>query len=324
MAAPNTRGGKSSILRQTPDDVVVVSALRTPITKAKKGGLKDVVPDDLLLTVFKGVIKQSGIDPKYIEDVAVGTVLCPGGGANIARMAALAAGIPHTAAVNTVNRQCSSGLTSINQIALEIQTGEIDIGMTIHYGPGVFPERFSDEVMSNQEAADCLVPMGITSENVATEYKVSRAKQDEFAASSYQKAFKAQKEGKFRDEIVPVVVKDENGNEKTVDKDDGFRDGVTAESLGQAQACFQEGCMLRGYGLQVSDGAAAVLLARRSVAKKLGLPILGRFVTRLSGKAYAVDNACGDCFLPDEREPKEEVTYNCILKVLSIEAPNPR
>ncbi|KAH8920115.1 thiolase [Atractiella rhizophila] len=287
MAAPNTRGGKSSILRQTPDDVVVVSALRTPITKAKKGGLKDVVPDDLLLTVFKGVIKQSGIDPKYIEDVAVGTVLCPGGGANIARMAALAAGIPHTAAVNTVNRQCSSGLTSINQIALEIQTGEIDIGigagvesMTIHYGPGVFPERFSDEVMSNQEAADCLVPMGITSENVATEYKVSRAKQDEFAASSYQKAFKAQKEGKFRDEIVPVVVKDENGNEKTVDKDDGFRDGVTAESLGKLKPAFKkDGSTHAGNASQVSDGAAAVLLARRSVAKKLGLPILGRFVT---------------------------------------------
>lgn len=267
--------------------VVIVSALRTPITKAKKGGLAEACPEDLLAAVFKGVIAESKIDPKLIEDVAVGNVLPPGGGATVARMAALYAGIPNTAAVNTLNRQCSSGLATVNQIAMEISSGQIDIGigagvesMTQNYGAGVMPERFSDAVMENEEAADCLAPMGITSENVAEEYGVTRAKQDAFAAQSYQRAFKAQSEGKFKSEIVTVKYNDTDGNERVVDKDDGIRDGVTAESLAKLKPAFKkDGTTHAGNASQVSDGAAAVLLARRSVAKKLGLPIKGKFVT---------------------------------------------
>lgn len=155
--------------------------------------------------VLKGVIAQSKIDPKLVEDVAVGNVLPPGGGATVARMATLWAGIPNTAAVNTLNRQCSSGLATVNQIANQIALGQIDVGigagvesMTQNYGAGVMPEKFSDEVMANEEAADCLMPMGITSENVAKEYNISRQKQDEFAAKSFGKAAKAQKDGKFK------------------------------------------------------------------------------------------------------------------------------
>lgn len=279
--------GKQAILGKNDDDVVIISALRTPITKAKKGGLAEACPEDLLAAVFKGVIAESKIDPKLIEDVAVGNVLPPGGGATVARMAALFSGIPNTAAVNTLNRQCSSGLASVNQIAMEISSGQIDIGigagvesMTQNYGAGVMPERFSDAVMENEEAADCLAPMGITSENVAEEYGVTRAKQDAFAAQSYQRAFKAQSEGKFKSEIVTVKYNDTDGNERTVDKDDGIRDGVTAESLGKLKPAFKkDGSTHAGNASQVSDGAAAVLLARRSVAKKLGLPIKGKFVT---------------------------------------------
>lgn len=279
--------GKQAILGKHDDDVVIVSALRTPITKAKKGGLAEACPEDLLAAVFKGVIAESKIDPKLIEDVAVGNVLPPGGGATVARMAALYSGIPNTAAVNTLNRQCSSGLATVNQIAMEISSGQIDIGigagvesMTQNYGAGVMPERFSDAVMENEEAADCLAPMGITSENVAEEYGVTRAKQDAFAAQSYQRAFKAQSEGKFKSEIVTVKYNDTDGNERTVDKDDGIRDGVTAESLAKLKPAFKkDGTTHAGNASQVSDGAAAVLLARRSVAKKLGLPIKGKFVT---------------------------------------------
>ncbi|PWN37134.1 thiolase, partial [Meira miltonrushii] len=279
--------GKQAILGKHDDDVVIISALRTPVTKAKKGGLAEACPEDMLAAVFKGVIAESKIDPKLIEDVAVGNVLPPGGGATVARMAALYSGIPNTAAVNTLNRQCSSGLASVNQIAMEIQSGQIDVGigagvesMTQNYGAGVMPERFSDAVMENEEAADCLAPMGITSENVAEEYGVTRAKQDAFAAQSYQRAFKAQSEGKFKSEIVTVKYNDTDGNERTVDKDDGIRDGVTAESLAKLKPAFKkDGTTHAGNASQVSDGAAAVLLARRSVAKKLGLPIKGKFVT---------------------------------------------
>lgn len=279
--------GKQNVLAKNDEDVVIVSALRTPVTKAKKGGLAEACPEDMLGHVLKGVIAQSKVDPKLIQDVAVGNVLPPGGGATVARMATLWAGIPNTAAVNTLNRQCSSGLASVNQIAMEIALGQIDIGigagvesMTQNYGAGVMPERFSDAVMDNEEAADCLMPMGITSENVAEKYGIDRKKQDEFAAKSYQKAFKAQADGKFKSEIVSVKYNDSDGNERTADKDDGIRDGVTAESLGKLKAAFKkDGSTHAGNASQVSDGAAAVLLARRSVAKKLGLPILGKFVT---------------------------------------------
>ncbi|KAK8844734.1 hypothetical protein IAR55_006584 [Kwoniella newhampshirensis] len=284
--------GRARLLINSADDVVVISAVRTAVTKAKKGGFKDCLPEDLLAAVFQETLKRSKIDPSKIEDIAVGNVLPPGGGANVARMAQLYAGIPYTTPINTVNRQCSSGLTAVAQIANEIKSGEIDIGigagvehMTAHYGAGVLPERMSDEVLSNPDAADCLIPMGITSENVAKQYNVSRDVQDTFAANSFAKAAEAQKLGKFKSEIVPVKVKwsdpkSEEEKEIIVDADDGIREGVTKEGLSKLKPAFsKEGTTHAGNASQVSDGAAAVLLARRSVAQKLGLPILGKFVT---------------------------------------------
>ncbi|TYJ57448.1 hypothetical protein B9479_001765 [Cryptococcus floricola] len=276
--------GRARLLINSADDVVIVAA-------AKKGGFKDCLPEDLLSAVFTEVVKRGNVDPAKIEDVAVGNVLPPGGGANVARMAQLYAGIPYTTPINTVNRQCSSGLTAVAQIANEIKSGEIDIGigagvehMSAHYGAGVLPERISDDVLSNQQAADCLVPMGITSENVAKEYGISRDVQDTFAANSFGKAAAAQKAGKFKEEIIPVKVKwtdpkTEEEKEIIVDADDGIRAGVTKDSLAKLKPAFsKDGFTHAGNASQVSDGAAAVLLARRSVAQKLGLPILGKYV----------------------------------------------
>jgi len=279
--------GKNAVLAKHDDDVVIVSALRTPITKAKKGGLAQACPEELLGNAIKGVLAQSKLDPKLVEDVAVGNVLPPGGGATVARMGALWAGLPNTTAVNTLNRQCSSGLATCNQIANQIAMGQIDIGigagvesMTMGYGAGVMPEKMSDAVMENEEAADCLMPMGITSENVAKQFGVSREKQDKFAAESYAKAVAAQKAGKFKSEIVTVTYRDDEGNERSISSDDGIREGVTAESLAKLKPAFDKnGSTHAGNASQISDGAAAVLLARRSVAKKLGLPIIGKFVT---------------------------------------------
>ncbi|KAF9256550.1 thiolase [Marasmius fiardii PR-910] len=282
---------RSRILQQNDNDVVIVSVIRTAITKAKKGGFKDTRPEEMLTHVLKHVYTTANLDPKRIDDIAVGNVLPPSGGATAARMAALAAGIPNTTAINTVNRQCSSGLSAVNQIANEILTGQIDIGigagvesMTFGYGPSAQVDGHSDEVLKNQEAEDCLLPMGITSENVASDYKVSRAKQDAFAALSFQKAAKAQKANRFNGEILPIKAtvinpKTEASQQVVVDKDDGVRDGVTKESLSKLKPAFaKDGSTHAGNASQVSDGAAAVLLARRSVAKKLGLPIVGKFV----------------------------------------------
>ncbi|WFC99385.1 acetyl-CoA C-acyltransferase [Malassezia yamatoensis] len=281
-----TQTGKENILAKHDDDVVIVAALRSAVTKARKGGLAQAAPEEILGNVLKAVIKQSGVDPKLIEDVAIGNVLPPGGGATSARQAALWAGIPNSAAVNTVNRQCSSGLATVNQIANEILTHQIDLGigggvesMTLNYGAGVMPSKMSDTVLENEEAADCMMPMGITSENVAKQHNVTRDKQDAFAAESFRRAHEAQKAGKFKSEIVPIKYVDDDGNERSVNEDDGIRGGVTKESLAKLKPAFSaDGCTHAGNASQVSDGAAAVILARRSFAKKNNLPILAKYV----------------------------------------------
>lgn len=157
--------------------------------------------------------------------------------------------------------------------------------MTHGYGAKAMANSFSEKVLANQESEDCLIPMGITSENVAAAYNITRETQDAFAANSFQKAAAAQKAGKFKDEIVPITVKivdpkTEKEHEIVVDADDGIRDGVTAQSLAKLKPAFSPtGSTHAGNASQVSDGAAAVLLARRSVAKRLGLPIVGKYVT---------------------------------------------
>ncbi|KAJ6606644.1 Thiolase, N-terminal domain-containing protein [Mycena vulgaris] len=302
---------KAAILAKHDDDVVIVAAIRSALTKGKKGGFKDTNPEEILSHVLAHVYKSVNLDPKLIEDISVGNVLPAAGGASAARMAALHAGIPNTASINTVNRQCSSGLTAISQIANEIKSGMIDIGigagvesMTKGYGAAAMPPGYSEAVLETQEAADCLIPMGITSENVAADYSISREVQDAFAAHSFQKAAKAQKEGRFKAEILPIKVtwidpKTEEEKKIVVDFDDGVRDGVTKESLAKLKPAFsKDGSTHAGNASQVSDGAAAVLLARRSVAKKLGLPIIGKYIAAATigvpprimgvGPAYAI------------------------------------
>ena len=124
-----SKGGKAQVLSQSDNDVVIVAAVRSAITKGMKGGFKDTRPEEYLSAILGAVVKNSGIDPALVEDIAVGNVLPPGGGALTARMAALAAGIPETVPVSTVNRQCSSGLQAVNTIAGEISSGQIDIGI---------------------------------------------------------------------------------------------------------------------------------------------------------------------------------------------------
>ncbi|CAG8740804.1 12294_t:CDS:2 [Gigaspora rosea] len=277
--------------QKSPEDVVVVVAVRTPMTKSKKGGFKDTLPEELLAAVFKAVLDKSKIDPNLIQDIAVGNVLPPGGGATVARAAALYAGIPDTCALNTVNRQCSSGLQAVAQIAHEIALDQIEIGigagvesMTFGYGAGAMPSDTSEKVFSHQPSADCLLPMGITSENVSKDFGITRAQQDAFACESHKKAAAAQAAGLFKDEIIPVEVKwtDPKSEEEktiTVSADDGIRKDTTIEGLAKLKPAFaKDGATTAGTSSQVSDGAAAVLLMKRKTAEKLGLPILGKFI----------------------------------------------
>jgi len=224
--------------------------------------------------------------------VAVGSVLAPGGGATEYRAAALVAGFPETTAVKSLNRQCSSGLQACADIANAIRSGMIEIGvgagvesMSSQYGPGAVTE-FSELLESHPEAKNCKVPMGVLGEKMAKDRSISRKDQDAFAASSYQKALKAQQAGKFDDEIEPLTdvkyVDPKTDEEKTITvaKDDGIRDGITAESLAEIKPAFaKDGSIHAGNASQISDGAAAVLLMRRSTAERLGQEIVGKFVS---------------------------------------------
>ena len=282
--------GRESILKKSSDDIVVTCALRTPFTKGGKGGLKDTAAADLLVHTFKSLISRSKIDPSLVEDIAVGNVLAPGGGATEFRAAALAAGFPESTAVKALNRQCSSGLQACVDIANAISTGMIEIGigsgvesMSLQYGPSAVTE-FSELLDSHPEAKNCKVPMGVLSEKMAKDRNISRDVQDAFAARSYQRAAKAQQEGKFDEEIAPLTVqytdpKTDETKTITVSKDDGIRPGVTAESLSKIKPAFaKDGSIHGGNASQISDGAAAVLLMKRSTAERLGQKIMGKYV----------------------------------------------
>jgi len=290
--------GLKNILSKSPHDIVILSSLRTPLTRAKKGGLKDAYPEELLYHVLKATLAANpNLDPRLINDVAVGSVLQELGGAKAGKMAANHSGLPSTTAFHTINRQCSSGLAAITNIAHAIAVGGIDVGigagmesMTRNYGTRAIPSVLWPQLRESKikDARDCIMPMGITSENVAERYGVSRADQDAFAARSHQKATKARKEGLFEKEIVPVktIWRDLEDPENvpvkdvTVTEDDGIRPNTTVESLAKLKPAFKEnGTSTAGNSSQVTDGAAATLLSRRSTATALGLSssIIGKW-----------------------------------------------
>ncbi|XP_013928143.1 PREDICTED: 3-ketoacyl-CoA thiolase, peroxisomal [Thamnophis sirtalis] len=275
-----------------PDDVVVVHGRRTPIARSKRGGFKETTPDELLAVVMTAVLNDVKLRPDQLGDICVGNVLQPGAGCMIARVGQFISGIPETVPIMSVNRQCSSGLQALINIAGGIRNGSYDIGLacgveSMSLRSATNPGDVSSRIMDFSKARDCLIPMGITSENVAERFGISREKQDAFALASQQKATRAQKLGWFKNEIVPVetTVTDDQGTEKiiTVLQDEGIRPSTSLEGLARLKPAFQEnGTTTAGNSSQVSDGAAAVLLARRSAAAQLGLPVLGVL------KSYAV------------------------------------
>ncbi|KAF5682134.1 TIM barrel metal-dependent hydrolase [Fusarium circinatum] len=271
--------GITSILAKAPSDVVVLSSLRTPICRANRGSLKDAFPEALLGSVLKATIDRvPSLDPSIIEDVAVGVVLSELGGSKAARMAMNHVGYPNTTSLYTVNRACSSSLQAISSIACQIRTGMISVGigagmesMTRNYGSRAIPTDLWPVLRESpvKDALDCILPMGTTSENVAERFGISREDQDAFC-----------------NEIVPVTQKQPDGlGEVVVDTDDGIRPQASLEGLAKLKPVFREkGTSTAGNSSQVSDGAAATLLMRRSTANELDLGgnIMGKFVSAVT------------------------------------------
>ncbi|KAK7202997.1 Thiolase, N-terminal domain-containing protein [Myxozyma melibiosi] len=297
--------GLANILTKKASDVVIVSALRTPFTRAIRGGLANMYPEELLASVLKATVDRTGINPAEVNDVLTGAVLQTLGGQKASATAIKSVGFPYTTTSGTVNRQCSSSAQAASFIAGAIKAGSVDVGiaagvesMTMDYFPhrGI-PTRVSEALIKDPgEAQDVLMPMGITSENVATEFGISREDQDAFAAVSHAKAADAWASGFFDDEVISVTARkvyNEKKGEKppedgsvewvTISKDDGVRAGTTAESLAKLKPVFSEtGTTTAGNSSQISDGASAVLLMSRAKADALGLKPIGKFVASVT------------------------------------------
>jgi len=274
-------------------DAVIVSAVRTAVGKAPKGTLRDTRPDELGAEVIKEAIARAGgLEKSEIEDVIMGCAMPEAEqGMNVARAAAIRAGLPVETSAMTINRFCSSGLQSIAIAADRIRTGSADVivaggletmSMIPMGGHIIRPNPYLVE-----HYPDFYLNMGLATENVARKYEVSREEQDEFALRSHQRAARAQDEGKFADEIVPLNVAFEELDAKgkkqkrevKFERDEGVRRDTSGESLAKLKPAFHmKGTITAGNASQMSDGAAACVVMSDERARALGLSPLGRFV----------------------------------------------
>jgi acetyl-CoA acyltransferase len=257
-------------------DVVILSGVRTPFGRGVKGTLKDTRPDDLAIAVVQESLRRSQIEAAAVEDVVLGCAFPEGEqGMNVARVIAMGAGLPADVPAMTINRFCSSGVQSIAIVADRIAVGQIDVGlagglesMSMVPMSGAKPSLNPRLVESQPEL---FTPMGITAENVARKFGISRDEQDDFAYSSHQKAIAAQQAGYFNDEILPIetTVFEDNGRARSVrlDRDELPRADTDRKKLAALKPAFDPtGSVTPGNSSPLTDGAAALVLAGKDVA----------------------------------------------------------
>lgn len=277
-------------------EVVIVSAVRTAIGTFG-GSLKDVSAADLGAIVIKEAVKRAGVNGEQVDEVFMGNVIGAGLGQNVARQAAVKAGLPNEVSAMTLNKVCGSGLRCVSLAAQVIKAGDADIvvagGMeNMSQAPYVLKnarwgQRMGDGKMVDSMVNDALTDafnnyhMGVTAENIAKQWELTRDEQDAFAAASQQKAEKAVKEGRFKDEIVPVVIPQRKGEPKVFDTDEFPRFGTTAESLGKLKPAFvrENGTVTAGNASGINDGAAAFVVMSAEKAEELGLKPLAKIVS---------------------------------------------
>ncbi len=259
-------------------EAVIIDAVRTPIARAhpEKGWFKDTRSDDLGVTVIRELLNRTKVDPAQIEDVILGCATQTGEQAmNIARYISIMAGLPFGAAAQTINRQCASGMTAVHSAAQAIMSGYGDVfiaGGIEHMthlpegtGADLNPKRF--EFVDRSSSS-----MGLTAENLAEIYNISREEQEKFALRSHQKAIAAQEEGTFRDEIVPVEISLRNGSKKLIDRDQNPKSYTSLDIMAAFEPITRPGGTITvATASTASDGAAAILLLSRDKAKELGL-----------------------------------------------------
>lgn len=266
-------------------EAYIVGGVRTAVGKFD-GSLAPLNAVEIGALVIKELVARTSIDPKDVNEVIMGNVLQAGLGQNPARQASIKAGIPQSVPSFTVNKVCGSGLKTVALAANAIAAGEADVivagGMEHMSGaPYLLKSMRSGQRLGHGEATDSIISdalwdkfydchMGNTAENIAEKYGISRKEQDEFAAASQQKAEKAVKEGRFKDEIVPVRIKQPKGEDKIFDTDEHLRFGTTAETLAKLKPAFKgEGTVTAGNASGINDGAASVLVVSAEKMKAM-------------------------------------------------------
>jgi len=279
------------------NEAVIISAARTPVGKFL-GSLKGFSATELGAIVVRESVKRAGVKPEDVDEVIMGCVIQAGLGQNPARQAALNGGLPSTVSAVTVNKVCGSGLKAVMMAAQGVQLGDAEIvvagGMeSMSNAPYLLPKAREGYRLGNGELVDSMINdglwcafenyhMGCTGEVVAEEYSISRALQDEFAVNSHRKAAAAIKEGKFKDEIVPVEIKQKKGPALMFDTDETVREDTTAEVLGKLKPAFKAegGTVTAGNAPSVNDGASAVVVTSLRRARELGVEPMARIVAQ--------------------------------------------
>ena len=278
---------------------VIVSAVRTPVG-SYGGAFKDVSAVALGTTAVKAAMERINLDPKMVDEVIYGNVLQAGQGQNVARQVAIHAGIPDYVTSYTINKVCGSGLKTVALAAQAIKAGDAEIivaGGTenMSQAPYLLPNNRWGQRMGNGQVIDYMVAdgltdifnnyhMGITAENIVEKYGLTREEQDELSYNSQIRAEKAIKEGRFKEEIVPVIIPQRKGDPVVVDTDEYPKFGTTMETLGKLKPAFKkDGTVTAGNASGINDGAAAIIVMSKEKAQELGLKILAEITSYASG-----------------------------------------
>ena len=272
------------------NDIAILAATRTAIGSFQ-GTLSGLPAHALGAALIRGIVEKTGIAPAEIDEVVLGQILTAGSGQNPARQAAIAAGLPHAVPALSLNKVCGSGLKAVHLAAQAIALGDADLVLaggqeSMSLAPYVLPKARTGLRLGHAQLEDSLIRdglwdafndyhMGITAENLAERYGITREQQDAFAADSQRKAAEAIAAGRFGDEITPISIPQRKGDPVLFDTDEQPRAGTTAEALAKLRPAFKkDGTVTAGNASTINDGAAVLLLASAQKAKALGLPVL--------------------------------------------------